>query len=231
MASGKKNYFRHSFFAHNDTKLLLLRDAIGVGFYFYYFSLLEQCGEQASEVFTDEFEFHDSRIRSLWCVNLKKSERIANEMHVVGLLEFEKREKTFWFRIPKFAKYLGKYQTKITPNTPNKRKEKEIKRNKIKINKKTCDFEIEKIYDAYPKKAGKKIGIEKLKKIVTTQQIFDEILQGATNYAKYCTQQKIEKQYIKQFSTWVNQECWNDDYEIKSSYPKMFTTLNEDEIW
>lgn len=132
MASGKKNYFRHSFVAHKDIKLLQLRDKIGIGFYFYYFTLLEICGEESSDEPKTEFEFHDSVIRNLWCVNLKKSERIANEMHTVGLLEFKKREKSFWFSIPKILKYLGKYQTKITPNGSNKRKGKEIKENKSK---------------------------------------------------------------------------------------------------
>ena len=134
MASGKKNYFRHSFFARNDMKLKLLRDKVGVGFYFYFFSLLEQCGEASSDQLKDIYEFHDSTIRSLWSVNLKKSERIANEMMSVGLLEFKKLENSFQFTIPNFAKYLGKYETKNDPNSPNKRKEKEIKEKETKLN-------------------------------------------------------------------------------------------------
>lgn len=127
MANGKKNYFRHSFFARNDIKLLQLRDAVGVGFYFYYFSLLELCGEESCDELKEIYVFHPSTIRSLWGVNLKKSERIAYQMNAVGLLEFKKVEKNFQFRIPKFAKYLGKYETKLQSNTSNKRKEKEIK--------------------------------------------------------------------------------------------------------
>jgi len=127
MASGKKNYFRHSFFARNDMKLNLLRDEIGIGFYFYYFTLLERFGEECAENYTDEFEFHDSQIRSLWGVNLKKSERIACVMNAVGLLEFKKREKSFWFRAPKLAKYLGRYQSKFPPNVVKEKKRKEKK--------------------------------------------------------------------------------------------------------
>lgn len=132
MASGRKNYFRHSFFARNDLKLRLLRDEIGVGFYFYYFSLLELCGEESAEDFKGKFVFHNSIIRNLWGVNLKKSERIATAMHSVGLLLFEKQEKTFSFIIPKFLKFLGKYTNKIESKGPNKIKENKIKRNKIK---------------------------------------------------------------------------------------------------
>ena len=133
MASGKKNYFRHSFFARNDIKLRLLRDRIGVGFYFYFFTLLEQCGESSSEQLQENYTFHDSIIRNLWCVNLKKSERVANEMYAVGLLFFEKRQNTFYFEIPNLAKYLGRYETKNTPKFLSK--EKESKVNKSKLNK------------------------------------------------------------------------------------------------
>lgn len=127
MASGKKNYFRHSFFARNDLKLKMLRDRVGVGFYFYYFSLLEQCGEASSDELKEEYVFHDSTIRNLWCINLKKSERVAIEMMSVGLLEFKKAKNTFQFKIPNLAKYMGKYDSKSISNAPNKIKENEIK--------------------------------------------------------------------------------------------------------
>jgi uncharacterized phage protein (TIGR02220 family) len=130
MASGRKNYFRHSFFARNDMKLKLLRDRVGIGFYFYYFSLLEQCGEASSDVLQETYEFHNSTIRNLWSINLKKSERVAIEMMSVGLLEFKKLENSFQFTIPNFAKYMGKYESKLDSNSPNKRKEKEIKEKK-----------------------------------------------------------------------------------------------------
>lgn len=134
MASGKKNYFRHSFFARNDMKLKLLRDRVGIGFYFYYFSLLEQCGEASSENLKDIYEFHNSTIRNLWSINLKKSERIAIEMMSVGLLEFKKLENSFLFTIPNFSKYMGRYESKLESNSPNKRKEKERKEKESKLN-------------------------------------------------------------------------------------------------
>jgi len=133
MASGKKNYFRHSFFARNDIKLKLLRDKIGVGYYFYFFTLLEQCGEASSDELQEIYTFHDSTIRSLWGVNLKKSERVANEMASVCLLEFKKVKNTFTFKIPNLSKYLGQYETKSPSNMSNKRKEKERKEKESEI--------------------------------------------------------------------------------------------------
>lgn len=211
MASGKKNYFRHSFFARNDIKLKLLRDEIGIGFYFYYFSLLELCGEESSDELKDEYVFHESTIRSLWSVNLKKSERIACVMHSVRLLEFKKRQKTFSFRIPNLSKYMGRYTSKFPSNTSNKRKEKERKGKKRKEkNKSIFDLsDIEKIYNNYPLQKGKTEGIKKLHGTIKTQDEYDNIMQAVKRYKYSCN--GTEPKYIKHFSSWVNGECWNDE--------------------
>ena len=130
MARGKKNYFRHSFFARDDIKLRLLRDRIGVGFYFYYFSLLELCGTEAAEGIPDEFVFHQSVLNSLWGCKTKKTVHVAEQIAAVGLLFFSYEGKKLSFRIPNFSKYLGRYESKCTLNVPNKRKEKKIKEKK-----------------------------------------------------------------------------------------------------
>ena len=132
MASGKKNYYRHSFFARNDIKMKLLREQLGVGFYFYYFSLLEQCGEDSADDLKEFYSLHSSTIRSLWGVNLKKCEHVASVMHAVGLLEFKKVESTFYFTIPNFAKYLGKYETKFPSKFAIKEKESKVNESKAK---------------------------------------------------------------------------------------------------
>lgn len=157
MANGKKNYFRHSFFARNDVKLLKLRDEIGVGFYFYYFALLELCGEQSADELRDKYEFHNSTIKSLWGVNLKKSERISCVMDAVGLLEFEKREKTFMFRVSNLSKYLGKYTNKTTPNIVIKEKKRKEKERKEKETKKTPSYENEDLIIEYYNSLSKEV--------------------------------------------------------------------------
>ena len=131
MASGKKNYFRHSFFARNDIKLKMLRDEIGVGAYFYFFTLLEQCGEASSDELKSNYEFHDSTIRSLWNESLPKSMKICEKLMEVGLCSYKKYEKSFYFELPNLSKYLGHYQSKfpsnILENSPKERKGKERK--------------------------------------------------------------------------------------------------------
>lgn len=161
MANGKKNYFRHSFFARNDIKLLRLRDEIGVGFYFYFFSLLELCGEESSDELKEFYEFHNSTIRSLWGVNLKKSEHVASVMSAVGLLEFKKLEKSFWFNIPNLSKYLGRYTNKKESNTPNKRKEKKRKVNEKKANDNLSSKELLEVVDLWNLMA-KEYGLSKI---------------------------------------------------------------------
>lgn len=102
-----------------------------------------------------------------------------------------------------------------------------IKENRIEENKRKAkqsfasdSFDIDAIYNSYPKKQGKASGMKKLHTIIKDQITYDKVLQGAKDYANYCKHKQLDKQYIKQFSTWVNQECWNDDYtdlvEIKT---------------
>lgn len=75
------------------------------------------------------------------------------------------------------------------------------------------EFEI--IWKEYPRKQGKanalKSYIKARKKGVTKETVYN----GLQDYIKYIKTEKIQSQYIKQGSTWFNQECWNDDYLIK----------------
>ena len=76
------------------------------------------------------------------------------------------------------------------------------------------EFDITVIYDTYPKKIGKAKGLEKLNKIIKDQKKYDEVLHGVKKYCDYVLKENIEKKYIKQFDTWVNQESWNDECTI-----------------
>jgi predicted phage replisome organizer len=71
------------------------------------------------------------------------------------------------------------------------------------------------IWSLYPRKQGKsnafKAYIKARKKGITKETIYN----GLQEYLNYIQIEKIKPQYIKQGSTWFNQECWNDDYSIK----------------
>jgi hypothetical protein len=134
MASGRKNYFRHSFFAHEDPKLQGVIDKMGFEGYGYYFSLLELCGRICAEETKNPITFHLQSLRNVWRKQSKSCVKVLKELSKSGLFVVTFNESLVELDIPNFAKYLGRYQNKIDPNTLKKRKEKkrkEKKRNKI----------------------------------------------------------------------------------------------------
>ena len=69
----------------------------------------------------------------------------------------------------------------------------------------------EEFWNKYPKKLNKKksetIFLQAIKK--TNPQ---DILKGVDNYNKHIKVNNIQSQYIKYPTTWLNGECWNDEY-------------------
>lgn len=127
MASGKKNYFRHSFNARNDEFVIELINEFKEKGYFMWFSLIEICAEMVADGHNQPLKLHRSRlIRELRCnestlkVFLRYCEGRSKVLHTY-------LEPTFNLEIPNLVKYVGKY----SENAPNKRKEKEIKEKEI----------------------------------------------------------------------------------------------------
>jgi hypothetical protein len=129
MASGKKNYFRHSIFARKDSKIVQLIDEHGKEAYFHFFALLELCAEIASSEFppTGEFVFRRSTLCHELRVTNSRLGRHLVAMQSALLCDVVLTENECKIVLPKLAKYMGKYESKLTPNSPNKRKEKERK--------------------------------------------------------------------------------------------------------
>ena len=86
-----------------------------------------------------------------------------------------------------------------------------------KVSKGKLEEEFESVWSKYPRKQGKtnalKSFIKSRRKGVDLQTIMD----GIENYKAYIKSKNVEVKYIKQGSTWFNQECWNDDYTIEHS--------------
>lgn len=127
MASGKKNYFRHSFFAGNDEKIVSLITNHGKEAYFHFFRLLELCGQQSSEIVREKYVFHARTLSTELFVSRSRLGHHLLAMQSSLLLQYVLSENRVEILIPNFAKYLGKYESKMSPNTPNKIKENEIK--------------------------------------------------------------------------------------------------------
>jgi hypothetical protein len=133
MASGKYNYFRHSFNARNDEFVIGLINEFKEKGYFMWFALTEICAEMVCDGHSQPLKINQSRLyRELRC-----NQRTLN----LFLTYCEGRSKvhstyikpTYDLEIPSLLKFVGKYSEK----SPNKIKENEIKENKIKVIKST----------------------------------------------------------------------------------------------
>jgi hypothetical protein len=136
MASGKKNYFRHSVNARNDEKIVTLIANHGKEAYFHYMALVEMCAQKAinEDMKGDEtFIFHRRTVCSELMVTPRRlgGHLLAIQSSHLGDLVATLEKVSV--RFPNLVKYLGRYESKITSNSPNKRKEKEIKEKEIKV--------------------------------------------------------------------------------------------------
>ena len=130
MASGKKNYFRHSFNARNDEFIIELINEFKEKGYFMWFALIEICAEMVNDGHSQPVKIHRSRlIRELRCnestlkVFLRYCEGSSKVLHTY-------LEPTFSLEIPNLPKYIGKF----SENAPKEKKEKEKKIKELKEN-------------------------------------------------------------------------------------------------
>ncbi len=134
MANGKKNYFRHSFFAFEDEKIQKAVALLGYEGYAYYFILLEFLGRQCTDEVKNPITIHQQSLRNVWRKQSKSCKKVVEKLQESGLFVATFRESFVEFDIPNLSKYLGKYTNKNPSNAPNKIKENKIKENKIKGN-------------------------------------------------------------------------------------------------
>lgn len=73
--------------------------------------------------------------------------------------------------------------------------------------------EFEQLWSIYPNKKGKSKAFQHYKKARKTYS-YEQIETGLRAYIFYIKEKKIDMQYVKNGSTWFNQECWNDDYTV-----------------
>lgn len=115
---------------------------------------------------------------------------------------------------------IFEYPIKENFNTPIKEN---FKDNNTSINNKVNnkniikeDNKFDEFWQLYPNKKEKKKAKEKFIKILKTTE-FDVIMNGLKNYLEHIQFKKLEEKYIKHPTTWLNGECWNDEYNIRKS--------------
>lgn len=68
------------------------------------------------------------------------------------------------------------------------------------------------LWELYPNKKGKKQAYAAFQRAVKKGTTVDTIRDGIKAYVRYIEESKIESKYIKQGSTFFQQEAWNDDW-------------------
>lgn len=68
-------------------------------------------------------------------------------------------------------------------------------------------------WEAYGNKKGKKNAFRAFTKINPSEELFSKIMEGVE---KYHQSRKWREGYRKEPATWLNGECWNDEYENES---------------
>lgn len=89
--------------------------------------------------------------------------------------------------------------------------------NSEKISQKEIENDFEEVWKIYPKKQGKEAAKKayiKARKAGTGKL---DILSGLLKYIEFIKANRTEDRYIKHGSTWFNQQCWNDEYNISSA--------------
>tara|TARA_R110000787_G_scaffold110329_2_gene219035 strand:- start:140 stop:952 length:813 start_codon:yes stop_codon:yes gene_type:complete len=134
-------YFRHRFDAHENSKLNLLVDEIGVEAYAYYYTILEIYGSRyCKNTAEKDITIHMRILANVWRKRIDSCHRILTKLHVSGLLVVTKsplssnlvvtnKISTCTISIPNYSKYYGSYKKKESENVV-------IKLNKSKVNKK-----------------------------------------------------------------------------------------------
>lgn len=79
---------------------------------------------------------------------------------------------------------------------------------------KQLEEDFEKLWKLYPKKSGKPKAFSAYKRAIKKGVTNKEIQIGIVKYLTQIKVQGTTKEYIKNGSTWFNQECWNDEYNL-----------------
>lgn len=82
-----------------------------------------------------------------------------------------------------------------------------IQSNSIQTIKKPL-FDFERVYERYPKKLGKKKGVDSCKSQISTQEQYDSLLKAVDRYGEHCRKERIEAKFIKHFSSFMT--SWTD---------------------
>ena len=77
------------------------------------------------------------------------------------------------------------------------------------------DSDFEELWAIYPKKEGKKAAHAAFLRAVKSGTTKEQIKNGIERYVKYIKLSETPSRFIKHGSTFFNQECWNDEFNVE----------------
>jgi hypothetical protein len=77
-----------------------------------------------------------------------------------------------------------------------------------RTNERTRTLDFESLYSKYPNKKGKAKGMKTCRTQIKTPEDFERLSKAIDRYAKECLIERVEKKFIKHFSTFMG--CWTD---------------------
>ena len=95
----------------------------------------------------------------------------------------------------------------------DKVKVKDKVKDKVKENISSNAKAFESIWEDYPRKQGHKEAFAAFERSIKHGASIEDIHKGVLRYKEHIEKCRIEKQYIKQGSTYFKQEAWNDVYD------------------
>lgn len=94
-------------------------------------------------------------------------------------------------------------------------------------------FDFTPIYQKYPRKVGKTLGLKICKRSIKTQEDYDLLMKAVTRYHDECVREAKKPEYIRHFSSFMNH--WRDyldhDYGTVAKAPSKQVPLIKDESW
>jgi hypothetical protein len=137
--------------------------------------------------------------------------------------------------LPPSVKITPPLVQNLHPNTVNnntkKNIQKKISRPELQPDKLDADFE--RFWEAYPKRIGgspKKPSKQKFMLIIKNKiATAEQMIAGAQAYANHLVKTgKANTEYVKQATTWLNGECWNNEISATPQRPERQLTRPED---
>lgn len=220
-------WFKHYSNANTNPMIQEIIASKGLDFAMRYWLLLEYLCEEFKEDST-EFNISTSVFSSrIHIKHIKKLESFAQVLTEISAkfdgnsIEIQKISNNFWkiktdILLKLMSRDYKKARTNRAPTAPkkeNKKKNKKENKNIVQLSDKSdeLDFDFEYIYNAYPKKQGKKKGFEIMRREIKTPEDRDNLILAIDNYSLEVKQKDPE--FIKMFSTFMG--SWTDwiDYE------------------